>query len=48
MGPTVEVGSYAVTDDSFGAPYIESHRHGDTNATACRIPNLASARVVVA
>jgi hypothetical protein len=31
----------------FATALVESHRDGDVHATACRIPNLASARVVV-
>ncbi|MCU1346203.1 MAG: hypothetical protein JWL70_2469, partial [Acidimicrobiia bacterium] len=31
----------------FATAYVESHREGDVNATARRIPNLASARIVV-
>ncbi len=34
-------GTYFVT------ALVESHRDGDVHATACRIPNVASARVVV-
>jgi PKD domain len=32
----------------FATALVESHRHGDIKSAACRIPNLASARVVVA
>ena len=31
----------------FATVLVESHREGDVNATARRIPNLAAARVVV-
>jgi hypothetical protein len=31
----------------FATALVESHRHGDVAAEACRIPNLASARVLV-
>ncbi|MFI5043012.1 MAG: hypothetical protein ACHQNA_14400, partial [Acidimicrobiales bacterium] len=31
----------------FATALVESHRDGDVNAGSCRIPNLASARVVV-
>ncbi len=31
----------------FATALVESHRTGDVNATSCRIPNVASARVVV-
>jgi hypothetical protein len=44
----------ATTRHSFDAPgtyfvtaAVESHRTGDINAVGARIPNLASARVVV-
>jgi len=31
----------------FATALVESHRHGDVNATSRRIPNVASARIVV-
>jgi hypothetical protein len=31
----------------FPTALVESHRTGDVNATSCRLPNVASARVVV-
>jgi hypothetical protein len=31
----------------FATALVQSHRDGDVNATSCRIPNLASARIVV-
>jgi hypothetical protein len=31
----------------FATALVESHREGDVRASACRIPNLASARIVV-
>jgi hypothetical protein len=38
---------YAKPSTYFATALVESHRTGDLDATSCRIPSLASARIVV-